>query len=71
MMRSNNWLFHFCHKLLSVLITESDQEMEIQEALLLRVRNNSPALLCFFLVQFRYRIYISLPYHAPIRGAIL
>ena len=67
MMRSNNWLFHSCHKMLAVLITDLDQVSGIPEDCLLHIRNNSPATLWFFLVQICYRLYKYLPYHAPIR----
>ena len=67
MMRSNNWLFHSCHKMLAVLITDLDQVSDISEDCLLQIYDNSPAILIFFLVQFCYRLYKYLPYHAPIR----
>ena len=70
-MRSNNWLFHFCHKMLAKLITGLDQEAWFPGDRLLQNRINCPAIIRYFLVQFCYRLYKYLPYHAPIRGAIL
>ena len=53
--------------LLAVLITILDQEASFPADCLLQIHNNSPATFRIFLVQFCYRLYKYLPYHAPIR----
>ena len=68
MMMSNNWLFHSCHKMYAVLITDPDQAAGITENCLLQLRNNCPAIISSLLVQICYRLYKYLPYHAPTRG---